>query len=217
VRMMTAVLAGVMFLSMAAWAWGELEKVYIPMPRWQLAVDQFTTGGDLAPGQTVTLIKVAEGQTSTLGTGTVESYVKETKRATLMVNHLNLVGDANAVDANRVEVPGSPAGAPPVFLAHVGQARGIPLFPRVYLQAGVGALIMLIGAWLIYWLVGVRPNSVDFLIATDGEMKKVNWSTKKVIRDSTYVVIGYTFLIAGLLALADTLFFKLFQVIGVLG
>ncbi len=217
VRMMTAVLAGVMFLSMAAWAWGELEKVHIPMPRWQLAVDQFTTGGELAPGQNVTLVKVSEGQTTTLGTGTVESYVKETKRATLMVNQLNLENDANTVDANRVEVPGSPAGAPPIFVAHVAQTRGIPLFPRVYLQAGIGAVIMLVGAWLIYWLVGVKPASVDFLIATDGEMKKVNWSTKKVIRDSTYVVIGYTFIIAGLLALADTLFFKLFQALGVLG
>jgi preprotein translocase SecE subunit len=215
--MMTAVLAGVMFLSMAAWAWGELEKVHIPMPRWQLALDTFTTGGDLAPGQTVTLVKVAEGQNLTLGTGTVETYVKETKRATLVVNQLNLGLDANAADANRVEVPGSPSGAAPLYVAHVVQTRGIPLFPRVYLQAGIGAVIMLVGAWLIYWLVGSKPASVDFLIATDGEMKKVNWSTKKVIRDSTYVVIGYTFIVAGLLALADTLLFKLFHAIGVLG
>jgi len=65
--------------------------------------------------------------------------------------------------------------------------------------------------------VGVKPKTVDFLIATDGEMKKVNWSTKKVIRDSTYVVIGATFLIAGVIALADIVLFKFFQAIGVLG
>src|SRR4051794_27595210 len=30
VRMMTAVLAGIMFLACAAWAWAEVEKVHIP-------------------------------------------------------------------------------------------------------------------------------------------------------------------------------------------
>jgi preprotein translocase SecE subunit len=216
VRMMTAVLSGVMFLSCAAWAWGELEKVHIPTPRWQLPLS-VVTGTPPSVGQTVTIMKATDAQPTVLGTGVVESFDKEGNRATMRIANVSLNGVANPLDTNRVDIAGATPTATPLFTAKVSQPMGLPLFPRIYLQAGIGALIMALGGWLIYWLVGMKPASVDFLIATDGEMKKVNWSTKKVIRDSTYVVIGATFLIAGIIALSDTLLFKFFQAIGVLG
>jgi preprotein translocase SecE subunit len=216
--MMTAVFAGIMFLSCAAWSWAELEKVHIPTPRWQLPLDQLAPGAKLDAGQTVTLIKsAADGTSTTLGSGVVESFEIEGRRATMRVKDVVIQGTANPLDTNRVEAPGATPNAPAAFSAKVTQAMGIPLFPRVYLQAAIAALVMLAGGGLIYYYVGVKPKTVDFLIATDGEMKKVNWSTKKVIRDSTYVVIGATFLIAGVIALADIVFFKFFQVIHLLG
>jgi preprotein translocase SecE subunit len=207
-----------MFLSCAAWSWAELEKVHIPTPRWQLPLDAVPAGATLAQGQTVTLIKAAaDGTSTTLGSAVVESYEIEGKRATMRVGQVQVVGTSNPLDTNRVEVPGSTPNAPAAFSARVTQAMGIALFPRVYLQAGIAALVMLLGGVLIYYFAGVKPKTVDFLIATDGEMKKVNWSTKKVIRESTYVVIGATFLIAGVIALADMAFFKFFQAIHLLG
>jgi preprotein translocase SecE subunit len=214
--MMTAVLAGVMFLSAAAWAWGELEKVHIPTPRWQLPLSA-VVGTPPSVGQKVTIMKTTDAQPTVLGTGVVESFDKEGNRATMKIGNMSLEGTSNPLDTNRVDVVGATPSATPTFTAKVTQPLGLLLFPRVYLQAGIGALILALGGWLIYYLVGMRPGSVDFLIATDGEMKKVNWSTKKVIRDSTYVVIGATFLIAGVIALSDYVLFRVFQAMGVLG
>ena len=72
------------------------------------------------------------------------------------------------------------------------------------------------GAILTYWLVGVSPRTVEFLIATDGEMKKVNWSSRRDVMGSTWVVILWSVLIAGGLFTVDLAFAKLFQLIGVL-
>ncbi|HRP62849.1 MAG TPA: preprotein translocase subunit SecE [Phycisphaerales bacterium] len=47
-----------------------------------------------------------------------------------------------------------------------------------------------------FYLIGRKPNFVDFLIATEGEMKKVNWSSKKEIMGSTWVVIAFTVFVA---------------------
>lgn len=217
--MMTAVFAGIMFLACSAWSWAELEKVRIPTPRWTLPLDQLS-GTPATPGQTVNLLKTTpDGQTVAIASAVVESYQSESqgRRGMMTIGQVTQVLNGNPLDTNRVEVPGPTTGTPPLFAAHSAQVTGIALFPRVYLQAGMAALVMLLGCWLIYYYAGVKPKTVDFLIATDGEMKKVNWSTKKVIRDSTYVVIGATFLIAAVIALADYVFFKFFQAIGVLG
>ena len=45
----------------------------------------------------------------------------------------------------------------------------------------------------------MNQRFVDFLIATDGEMKKVNWSTARDIRMSTVVVIFASLVLAGCL------------------
>jgi preprotein translocase SecE subunit len=69
---------------------------------------------------------------------------------------------------------------------------------------------------VIYWLVGVRASTAEFLIATDGEMKKVNWSTRKGVIDSTWVVILWSVVLAGGLFVIDGLFAQAFKLIGVL-
>jgi len=66
-----------------------------------------------------------------------------------------------------------------------------------------------------YYLMN-RPQSVDFLIATDSEMKKVNWTSRKELMGSTKVVILFMFIIAIFLFVMDLIFGYLFWAIGVL-
>jgi preprotein translocase subunit SecE len=100
--------------------------------------------------------------------------------------------------------------------ADISERVGIPIFNKAYLQASVAAFFLLGGATLIYWFVAVRPGTVDFLVDTDGEMKKVNWSTRKAILDTTWVVIAATFLIAAALYIFDVLWSEFMRVVGVL-
>jgi len=63
-------------------------------------------------------------------------------------------------------------------------------------------------ALLIFWLSN-KPLVADFLIAAEGEVKKVSWSSRKEIAVSTFVVIVLVVIMAILLGVAD-LSFKLF-------
>lgn len=55
----------------------------------------------------------------------------------------------------------------------------------------------------IAWYFMNKPVNVDFLIATDSEMKKVNWTSRKELMGSTRVVILFMFLIALFLFVVD--------------
>ncbi len=67
-----------------------------------------------------------------------------------------------------------------------------------------------------YWLIGVKTGSVDFMIATEGEMKKVNWSSKAELTRSTMAVIGLTLIVAIFCWGVDVIFAMIFRVTGVL-
>ncbi|HCT45025.1 MAG: preprotein translocase subunit SecE [Phycisphaerae bacterium] len=75
---------------------------------------------------------------------------------------------------------------------------------------------MLLGAIALYIFVGANKKTVEFLVSTDGEMKKVNWTSYKEVKGSTMVVIAATFLIAGFLFIVDTAFSSFFSFINVL-
>ena len=66
------------------------------------------------------------------------------------------------------------------------------------------------------WRMMNKPTNADFLIATDSEMKKVNWTSRKDLIGSTKVVIVFMFLIALILFLVDIVFSYFFYLIGVL-
>ncbi len=85
-----------------------------------------------------------------------------------------------------------------------------------YLRLAVPSVVGLGVAALVYWLVGKRPGTCDFLILTEGEMKKVSWSSKKEVIGSTYVVIFVVLAMGALLAVADLVFATIFWAIGVL-
>ncbi|MGA2915883.1 MAG: preprotein translocase subunit SecE [Sedimentisphaerales bacterium] len=63
---------------------------------------------------------------------------------------------------------------------------------------------------LLYWLIN-KPIVADFLIAAEGELKKVSFSSKREIAVSTFVVIIVVVLMATMLGLADFCFSLFFQ------
>ena len=78
-------------------------------------------------------------------------------------------------------------------------------------------LLVVVGLGLtLYWIVAVNRTSCDFFIATEGEMKKVSWSTRNEIVGSTKVVIACTLLLGLLLFVVDYAFMWFFRWIGVL-
>jgi preprotein translocase subunit SecE len=66
------------------------------------------------------------------------------------------------------------------------------------------------------WRLLNKPDNAEFLIATDSEMKKVNWTSRKQLWGSTKVVIFFMLAIAGLLFVVDLVFHWLFFLIDVL-
>jgi preprotein translocase SecE subunit len=92
----------------------------------------------------------------------------------------------------------------------------LPFGENLWARYLIPVALILLGAYLVYWLVGKRPSSVDFMIATEGEMKKVNWSTRKEVLGATKVVIFTVLALGFLLSLVDLLFILFFSWIGVL-
>ena len=95
-------------------------------------------------------------------------------------------------------------------LAGIGDER-----TRRIVQSVV-AVVVIGGAGAVgYWVMN-KVRIVDFLIATDSEMRKVNWPTRREITGSTWVVICGTLLMAGLLWVVDMAFAAWFQYIKIL-
>jgi preprotein translocase subunit SecE len=83
-------------------------------------------------------------------------------------------------------------------------------------KALVCGLVVLGGGWLTFRLTYGKQRTGDFLIATEGEMKKVSWSTRKEIIASTQVVIFTLIFMGVLLFVVDVFFMFIFDVLGVL-
>jgi preprotein translocase SecE subunit len=77
------------------------------------------------------------------------------------------------------------------------------------------AVILGFGLWA-YHLLGRSRKVGDFLIATEGEMKKVNWTSRREIIGSTKVVIFVVISMTVILFLVDLFFMAFFSGIGVL-
>ena len=69
-------------------------------------------------------------------------------------------------------------------------------------------LILMLACFYVLLRVVNSKRPADFMIATEGEMKKVSWSSKKEIIGSTKVVI-VTLLLMGLILFLVDLFFKI--------
>ncbi|MDB5324586.1 MAG: secE [Phycisphaerales bacterium] len=77
------------------------------------------------------------------------------------------------------------------------------------------AVMVALGA-IVAWRIMNQPRNVDFLISTDSEMKKVNWTSREELIGSTRIVIIFLFVIALLLFLIDVLTGSLFYQMGLI-
>jgi preprotein translocase SecE subunit len=94
-------------------------------------------------------------------------------------------------------------------------ANGDPKYISTQICVGVAAGVLAV-VLFFFWRLMNKPTNVDFLIATDSEMKKVNWTTKKELIGSTKVVIIFVVLISLFLFTLDVLFGYFFHLIKVL-
>ncbi|MFZ2147545.1 MAG: preprotein translocase subunit SecE [Sedimentisphaerales bacterium] len=79
-----------------------------------------------------------------------------------------------------------------------GLGRKAALWIATMVPAGLFVVLAL----LIFWLIN-KPSVADFMIAAEGEMKKVSWSSKQEIAVSTFVVIVVVIIMAILLGTTD--------------
>jgi preprotein translocase SecE subunit len=220
VRMLTAIAVAAIFLAGAAWLYSELGAIR-PAPS-GFALTVRDVEGTVQNGQVVDLATVIDGNATKIGTATVTTVALAGGESGTISVGLPQMGTTPVTagaapdlsGVGRIDVVGEAGQS--IFRAAVLRAEPIASFDKTYIQLGVAAAVLLTGLVLVYLYVGAKPKPVDFLIATDGEMKKVNWGTRKLIIDSTRVVIAATFLIAAFIFVADTILSQGMQFVGVL-
>ncbi|MEM7629193.1 MAG: preprotein translocase subunit SecE [Planctomycetota bacterium] len=214
VRVLSAVFWGGIVLAGAAWAAGQASTV--PLPVQSFIIYLQATEGELAAGETVTLTRENDQGSGreTVTTALVDRFEPGANRsATIEISGFTSTAD----DVTRADLIQAGDGAGEgAFEATVRNMEDVPVFPQLYLQGGAAGVVILIGAFLLYWFHAASRKGTEFLIATDNEMKKVNWSSPREIRGSTIVVIVAAFLIAGILYAIDNVFGAFFRWIGVL-
>lgn len=207
---MTAVFAGMLVLGGAIWLANLSQLIELPKSAWTMGLANMT--GELAPGTAVTITDDATpaGQ---IGTGVVQTISSRVgTQGTATIGQIQVSAGKYLSDAKAMTWSVSGTSA----TAGIGSQTGVPIFNPTYLRLGIAIAVIIAGAVLVYWLVGRRMGSVDFLVAVDGEMKKVNWSTKRIIQNSTTVVILASFFIAAALFGIDYILGTFFQLIGVM-
>ncbi len=204
-RVLTAVGLGALALSGALWLYEQVGAYPVPQSTWALRVSAID--GSATTGQGLTLYSDAAG-TTPMGTATVSSV--SPTGGEVQITSISTTGGASPLSIQRIE---SSADG---FRASVSERRGMPDFSVTYLQAGAAALVIVLAAVFVYWVVAIRPRANEFFISVDNEMRKVNWSTRREIIGSTWVVIAVSFGIATTLFVVDNLFSTFFRWVGVL-
>ncbi|MBX3359738.1 MAG: preprotein translocase subunit SecE [Phycisphaeraceae bacterium] len=214
VRVLTASLLAVVVLATSAWVYSQAGLAFESLPKSVWSFQLKSTNGAVSPGDVVTfLAKPARPGDAPASIGTAKVLSYDQFNTELRVS--GFVGATPESDLSRAGRVSAGGAAP-----FTGEVTGSPtasaaVEPLMVQGAAVG-IVLLIGAVIIYWVVAIRPGTVDFLVATDTEMKKVNWSTRKDIVRSTGVVIFASVLIAGVLYGFDQVFSLFFRAIGIL-
>lgn len=210
VRVLSAVAFGVLVLATAAWVWGETAAINLPTKAWMMTLED--SAGSLAAGETLTAFAPSNDTGELVEVGTIQVASFEQGEFSSKVT-LDTPALAEGVVPSDIEALQPQGFDTPIGIRSV---LTIPVVDQLYVQGGAAGLVLLVGAGLIFYFIGSHPSSCEFLIATDGEMKKVNWSTRREVLGSTWVVIASSFLIAGMLYVVDLAFQSFFVAIGVL-
>jgi preprotein translocase SecE subunit len=109
-------------------------------------------------------------------------------------------------------------GAIVLLLAYIAQFMYAQMrgYDVSYTTSGIVVGVFVLGSALFFWRLLNKPSIVDFFIATESEMKKVNWTKWKDLVGSTKVVIFFMFMIAAVLFVIDIVFGYFFYFITVL-
>jgi preprotein translocase SecE subunit len=213
VRVMTAIAIGTVALITSGWVYSQFGRYEPPTRGFSLAVSN--AEGTLSPGQTVELAKVADGSATKIGTAQVTKVaLAGGESGTIALGMPQMAPGEDVLNTQRIDLTSADGQA--VFRSSVLRVATIGAFDKLYVQAGAAGLVLVAGLVAVYVCVCSRPRSVDFLIATDGEMKKVNWGTQKLIIDSTKVVIAATFIIAAFIFLWDSILSTAVRGIGIM-
>jgi preprotein translocase SecE subunit len=86
------------------------------------------------------------------------------------------------------------------------QAADLGLWVETMVPAGLFVVLALFSFWLVN-----KQSFADFLIAAEGEMKKVSWSSRQEIAVSTFIVIIVVITMAVILGTTDLGFRTLFS------
>jgi preprotein translocase SecE subunit len=210
VRVLTATLLGIITLASAAWVYAQTASLAERLPRsvWAMGLSN-VQGGTFAAGQQVEIFgkQTGSAEPPKLGTATVEGL----RQSELRIKDVNLT-------APGVTDPGTAgfvrAGAASASVS--GRPTGQSAINPTILQGSAAVVVILIGFLITYYFCAMKPSAVEFLIATDMEMKKVNWSTWKDIRKMTSVVVFAAVFLATTLFVIDFTFQLIFRAIGVL-
>jgi preprotein translocase SecE subunit len=92
------------------------------------------------------------------------------------------------------------------FLNKMLEANDVSRWVSRLLPVVMGAVLTGVALWLVN-----KPAVADFMIAAEGELKKVNWSSRKEVAVSTLVVIIVVVVMAVLLGATDTVFSLIFS------
>jgi preprotein translocase SecE subunit len=217
-RVVTASMLGILTLATATWIASEARRVAgnLPKTSYIARVDTSSLSGAPVAGTTVELLGKADKDHNrpVLGTAKILSFDTQDKTVVLSEPVMNSA-DADASRAESMR-PAEGTGTTAFSAVFTDRPRGVSSVEPLYIEGGAAIIVIIFGALLILWLTGMQPKSVEFLVATDMEMKKVNWSTRRDITASTWVVIGASFLISALLLVFDLILKTFFQLIGVL-
>lgn len=214
VRVMTATAIAVITFATAGWLMGQMTVLAdkLPVRAWSAEIQNPT--GEPAAGQRIKLLTAESATTPAELLGTAEVVGYDSGSRTVHIGSFTPAKDGvEAATASTIAKADDGSG----FSAPIrGSLNKTPMVHPRILQGVAAAIVLLIGAGLAYYFAGTKPASVEFLISTDMEMKKVNWSTKKDIKNSTLVVVGAAFLLAGVLFTIDVGFQAFFKLINVL-
>lgn len=96
------------------------------------------------------------------------------------------------------------------WIPYTTTASDTKLYLPIMFHVGTLFPLLLISAifWVSWRLVN-WPTFADFLIATDAEMNKVSWTTRKRLVQDTIVVLATTFLLTAFLFCIDILWIKI--------
>ncbi len=206
-RIMTACLIAVVTAATAGFVWQQATIIVDKLPKNDWVMGFKVNSGEPIVGTNVNLLADSG---KVIGTAKVMAY--KPAEQTVRLSSLALEPGATPDAALKIAADGPGAVAGDLVSPRIQQ----PFVEPIYMQGALAGVVLLLGFIVAYWLVGLRHRTVDFLVATDFEMKKVNWSTPREIMGSTWVVVGACIFVAVLMFTFDFLFKTFFQSIGVL-